>query len=235
MAEPYADLRQRVAAANQGVAERGLVVHAFGNASEVDRDEGVFAIKPSGIPCQQVTAADIVVVSLETGERVWGDHRPSSDTPTHLLLYRDLPSASGIVHTHSLYATSWAQACRAIPCLGTTHADHFNGPVPVTRPLTPEEIRGDYEMNSGRVISELFGPGGLDAEEMPGALVASHGPFVWGYDSAGAVQTAAALELMATLATLTLAIEAATPAIGGPLLDRHFSRKHGPMAYYGQP
>jgi L-ribulose-5-phosphate 4-epimerase len=235
MTLPFADLRQAVALANNEVAEAGLVLHAFGNASEVDRDAGVFAIKPSGIACRDVTADDIVVVALDDGSVVWGDNRPSADTPTHRILYNGLDRAGGVVHTHSLYATAWAQARLPIPCLGTTHADHFNGPVPVTRPLTSEEIDGDYEENTGSVIVEMYAANGLDSMDAPGALVASHGPFAWGEDAPAAVEMAAALELIAQLATHTLSIAPDRPPIETALLARHFSRKHGPLAYYGQP
>ena len=235
MTAEFVELRQAVADANHGVASAGLVVQAFGNASEVDRAGGVFAIKPSGIPCESVTSNDIVVVSLASGEVVWGDNRPSSDTATHREIYVGLESAGGIVHTHSKYATAWAQAQRPIPCLGTTHADHFHGPIPVTRPLEAHEIESDYEANTGRVIIEMYGSGGLHPEDAPGSLVASHGPFVWGVDSRAAVEMAAAVELIAELAFHTLAISPDLPALDVPLLDRHFTRKHGPMAYYGQP
>ena len=231
----HADLRRLVAKANNEIAEAGLVVHAFGNASQVDREAGVFAIKPSGIPCEDVEAVDIVVVGLDDGAVVWGENRPSSDTPTHRAIFNGIEAAAGIVHTHSRFATAWAQARLPIPCLGTTHADHFRGPVPVTRPLSSEEIEGDYEANTGRVIVEMYGAGGLHPEEAPGALVAAHGPFVWGPDARAAVKMASAVELIAELAAHTLAIEPGRAPIEEELRDRHFSRKHGPMAYYGQP
>jgi L-ribulose-5-phosphate 4-epimerase len=235
MKDDHADLRRLVARANNGIAAAGLVVHAFGNASQVDRDAGVFAIKPSGIPCEGVTQDDVVVVSLDNGDVVWGENRPSSDTPTHRAIFNGIETVGGVVHTHSLFATSWAQARVPIPCLGTTHADHFRGSVPVTRPLSTDEIEGDYEANTGRVIVEMYGADGLRADEAPGALVASHGPFAWGPDASSAVEMAAAIELIAELAAHTLAIGPGRPPIEDELLDRHFSRKHGPMAYYGQP
>jgi L-ribulose-5-phosphate 4-epimerase len=235
MSHEFTELRQAVAVANNAIDEANLVVQAFGNASQVDRDHGVFAIKPSGIPCRAVTAADIVVVAVDTGEVVWGEHRPSSDTPAHRVLYDGIAFAGGVAHTHSRFATAWAQARRSIPCLGTTHADHFRGSVPVTRKLEPDEIEGDYEENTGRVIVEMYGPDGLHAEDVPGALVASHGPFVWGATASDAVDVAASLELVAELAFRTLAIRPDQQAIEPELLDRHFDRKHGPMAYYGQP
>jgi L-ribulose-5-phosphate 4-epimerase len=235
MSGDHAELRQIVARANNDVASAGLVVHAFGNASQVDRDSGVFAIKPSGIPCEDVTAEEVVVVALDDGAVVWGGNRPSSDTPTHRALFNGMDEVGGVVHTHSRFATAWAQARLAIPCLGTTHADHFRGAVPVTRPLSDDEISGDYEANTGRVIVDMYGPGGLDPDDAPGALVASHGPFAWGPDAAAAVKMAAAMEVIAELALHTLAIEPGRPPIEEALLERHFSRKHGPLAYYGQP
>jgi L-ribulose-5-phosphate 4-epimerase len=235
MSGEHAELRRIVAKANNDVAAAGLVIHAFGNASQVDRDAGIFAIKPSGIPCEDVTAEDVVVVALDDGAVVWGDNRPSSDTPTHRALFNGMDEVGGVVHTHSRFATAWAQARVAIPCLGTTHADHFKGPVPVTRTLSNDEISGDYEANTGRVIVEMYGPGGLDPDDAPGALVASHGPFAWGSDAAAAVKMAAAIEVIAELALHTLAIEPGRRPIEEALLERHFSRKHGPLAYYGQP
>jgi L-ribulose-5-phosphate 4-epimerase len=235
MSGDHAELRQVVARANNDVAAAGLVVHAFGNASQVDRDAGVFAIKPSGIPCEEVNGEDVVVVALDDGAVVWGDNRPSSDTPTHRAIFNGMEDVGGVVHTHSRFATAWAQARADIPCLGTTHADHFRGPVPVTRPLSEQEISGDYEANTGRVIVEMYGPGGLDPDDAPGALVASHGPFAWGPDAAAAVKMAAAMEVIAELALHTLAIEPGRAPIESALMERHFSRKHGPLAYYGQP
>lgn len=235
MADEFSELREDVASANNGLSDAGLVVAAFGNASGVDRSRGVFAIKPSGIPCREVTGGDIVVVALDDGSIVWGDNRPSSDTPTHRAIYNGLDGVGGVAHTHSFFATSWAQARTPIPCLGTTHADHFHGPIPVTRPLTAYETEGDYEVNTGAVIVEMYADGRLDPAEAPGALVSSHGPFAWGSDASSAVEMAAAMELIARLATQTLAISAEQEPISDSLLERHFSRKHGPMAYYGQP
>lgn len=235
MTKSFAELRQAAALANKEVAGAGLVLHAFGNASEADRGSGVFAIKPSGIPCRDVTADDIVVVAIDSGDVVWGQNRPSADTPTHRALYNGFEGVGGIVHTHSLLATAWAQARLPIPCLGTTHADHFDGSVPVTRALTDEEIEGEYEMNTGAVIVETYAAEGLDPSRAPGALVASHGPFAWGGNASAAVEVAAAIELIAQLAAQTLAISPGRPPIEAALLDRHFSRKHGPRAYYGQP
>lgn len=234
MPTEFSDIQVAVAEANRKLARAGLVDMAFGNASQADRASGVFAIKPSGLTCDSITPEVVVVMSLESGEVVWGNHRPSSDAPTHRVLYRHLPSIGGVAHTHSAYATSWAQAERPIPCLGTSHADHFRGEVPVTRQLTAEEINGDYEANTGLVIAELFGPEGLDPESAPGVLVASHGPFAWGNDASSAVDAAAAVELLARLAIYTLSINRGIDPIGEALLERHFSRKHGPSAYYGQ-
>ena len=230
----FSDLRETVADANRALARSGLVVMSFGNASEVDRARGVFAIKPSGLACESITADDVVVVSLAEGETVEGNHRPSSDTPTHRVLYNTFPSIGGIVHTHSLRATAWAQAGRPIPCFGTTHADHFPGEVPVTRPLRTEEIAGDYELNTGLVIGEYFELNQLDPLAAPAALVASHGPFAWGEDAASAVRNAAAVELIAGLAMDTLSLNPDQQPIDAALIERHFSRKHGPDAYYGQ-
>ena len=230
----FSDLRQAVAEANRALAESGLVVMSFGNASAVDRASGVFAIKPSGLACGSIDLDDVVVISLADGETVQGHHRPSSDTPTHRVLYNAFPTIGGIVHTHSARATSWAQAGRPIPCFGTTHADHFRGEVPVTRPLSTEEIGSDYELNTGLVIAEYFEVNQLDPLATPGALVASHGPFVWGEDAASAVRNAEAVELIAGLAMDTLALNPDQQPVGAALIERHFSRKHGPDAYYGQ-
>src|SRR5438105_5035945 len=172
----HAELRERVFEANRAIVRAGLVVLTFGNVSGVDRDEGVLAIKPSGVPYDELRPESIVVVDLETGLAAEGTNRPSSDTPTHVVLYRHFESVGAVVHTHSTAATAWAQAGREIPCLGTTHADHFRGPVPITRALSGEEVRGEYERSTGDVIVETFELGGLDALGTPGVLVASHGP-----------------------------------------------------------
>jgi L-ribulose-5-phosphate 4-epimerase len=226
------ELKEQVHRANLELVRGGLVIHAFGNASAVDSARRLVAIKPSGVPYERLAPDDIVIVSLETGEVVEGKLRPSSDTPTHLLLYREIPSIGGVVHTHSLYATAWAQGCREIPPFGTTHADHFHGPIPCTRMLTAEEIAGDYEANTGRVIVERMK--GLDPGRFPGVLVAGHGPFTWGKDAAEAVHNAGVLEHLARLASETLRISPETKPIPDALLDKHFFRKHGPGAYYGQ-
>ena len=231
----YGELRERVCAANLELVRAGLVTLTFGNASAVDRTNGVLAIKPSGVPYRDLLPETIVVVDLATGEVVAGGGRPSSDTPTHAVLYRHFESLGGIVHTHSRAATAWAQAQREIPCLGTTHADHFRGSVPVTRGLTTDEIASDYEEQTGAVIVESFEGSELDPLEMPAVLVASHGPFAWGIDVEHAVENAIALEVVADLAFRTLALNADATLASADLLERHFSRKHGPSAYYGQP
>jgi L-ribulose-5-phosphate 4-epimerase len=230
-----AQLREEVAEANRRLAAEGLVSLSFGNASGVDRNERMLVIKASGVACDRVGPADTVVVSLEDGRVVEGSLRPSSDTPTHLVLYRRFPSIGGVVHTHSTFASAWAQAGCSVPCLGTTHADHFAGPIPVTRGLTEEEIAGDYEASTGEVIVETLEGLSLGALEMPAALVASHGPFAWGADPAEAVTNAVALEVVAAMALRTLALEPTIGPISDALSARHFGRKHGPDAYYGQP
>jgi L-ribulose-5-phosphate 4-epimerase len=228
-------LREDVCRANRDLVAAGLVTLSFGNASGVDRSAGVMVIKPSGVPYETLHPEDMVVVRLADGQVVEGDLRPSSDTPTHLELYRGFESIGGVVHTHSAFASAWAQAQHPIPCLGTTHADHFAGPVPVTRQLSDEEIDGDYERETGVVVVETLRALGVDPNHVPAALVASHGPFTWGRDAADAVANAIALEAVAAMAHRTLAIDADVGRIGDPLQRRHFLRKHGPDAYYGQP
>jgi L-ribulose-5-phosphate 4-epimerase len=229
----HADLRERVLEANLALGRAGLVVLTFGNASAVDRDEGVIAIKPSGVSYDDLDAGSIVVVDLESGEAIDDDLRPSSDAPTHLVLYRHFEGIGAVVHTHSPAAAAWAQAGRAIPCFGTTHADHFHGEVPVTRTLTAGEIAGEYEARTGDVIVETFE--GLDPLDVPAVLVRSHGPFAWGVDEVHAVENAIALEAVAATAIDTLALSPSAEPIAGELLERHFRRKHGAAAYYGQP
>jgi len=228
------DLRERVLEANRAIVEAGLVVLTFGNASAVDRAAGVMAIKPSGVSYDELDAGSIVVVDLQTGALVEGTHRPSSDTPAHLVLYRRFAAIGGVVHTHSAAATAWAQARCELPCLGTTHADHFRGPVPVTRALTVEEIGGAYEERTGDVVVETIEGLGLDPLEMPAMLVASHGPFAWGEDVEHAVDNAVALELVAATALQTLSLSPGAEPVSEALLLRHFLRKHGAEAYYGQ-
>ncbi len=235
MGERHDRLRAEVAAANGELVRAGLVTLSFGNASGVDRERGVLLIKPSGYPCEGLDATDVVAVSLDDGRAVGSDLRPSSDTPTHLVLYRRYPTLGGIVHTHSPYASAWAQAGQDLPCLGTTHADHFAGSVPVTRPLTDDEIGGDYEAETGNVIVETLDRRRLDPRAMAAVLVASHGPFAWGATPGEAATNAVALEAVAAMAWRTLALSPATGSIVPALSARHHERKHGPAAYYGQP
>jgi L-ribulose-5-phosphate 4-epimerase len=230
----HLELRERVLGANLAIVEAGLVTLTFGNVSEVDRVAGLMAIKPSGVHYDELGAEAIVLVALESGEVIDGGLKPSSDAPTHLVLYRRFEGIGGIVHTHSTYAAAWAQAGLELPCFGTTHADHFDGPVPVTRPLTAAEIGGAYEANTGQVIVEALESRHLAPLEMPAALVRSHGPFAWGTDAQAAVENAIALEAVAKLAARTLALRPEAPEIDPVLLRRHFRRKHGPGAYYGQ-
>jgi L-ribulose-5-phosphate 4-epimerase len=227
-------LRDQVYRANLELAASGLVTGTFGNVSGVDRAAGLFLIKPSGVPYRKLTPAQLVPVSLVTGEVIGRGLRPSSDTPTHLELYRAFPRCGGIVHTHSESATALAQAGLEVRCLGTTHADHFRGDVPVTRALTAREVAGDYERNTGRVIVELFRKLRLSPDEMPAVLVRQHGPFAWGEDALTAVENARALELVARLEILVRATGARVKPPARFLVDKHFLRKHGKGAYYGQ-
>jgi L-ribulose-5-phosphate 4-epimerase len=226
------DLKKSVCKANCDLVARGLVMQTFGNVSGVDRDRGLIVIKPSGVDYAGMLPEHMVVVSLETGKVVEGNLKPSSDTPTHLILYRAFQSIGGVVHTHSLYATSWAQAQCELPALGTTHADYCNGPLPCTRMMTAEEIQSDYEANTGQVIVERFR--GLDPLHSPGVLVASHGPFAWGETVEGAVDHAEVLEYLARLASETMHVRANVGPMQSELLNKHFLRKHGSGAYYGQ-
>jgi L-ribulose-5-phosphate 4-epimerase len=228
-------LRAEVCQANLRLVSAGLVTLSWGNASGVDRIAGAMVIKPSGVPYETLGPDDMVVVSLRDGSVLEGDLRPSSDTPTHLALYRRYPTLAGIVHTHSTQATAWAQAGRDIPVFGTTHADHFRGPVPVSRQLTDAEIEGAYEAETGKVIIETIDSLVDDPLRMTAILVRSHGPFTWGRSPAGAVEAAIALELVATMALHVLALDPAASPVPEALLRRHFDRKHGPGAYYGQP
>ncbi len=226
-------LKRDVCQANLELFEAGLVVQTFGNVSGIDRQRGLVVIKPSGVPYAAMKPRHMVVVSLESGQPIEGGFKPSSDTATHLVLYRAFPSVGGIVHTHSLFATAWAQARKDLPCFGTTQADCCYGSVPCTRLLTSAEIRSDYVANTGRVIVERFKR--LDPLQYPAVLVASHGPFAWGKNAADAVHNAVALEFFARLASETLRIKPKCKPVPSALLARHFLRKHGPNATYGQP
>jgi L-ribulose-5-phosphate 4-epimerase len=225
------DLKAEVCRANQELDRQNLVLYSWGNVSGIDRKKGVVAIKPSGVSYEDLTAEKIVLVDLE-GKAVDGNLRPSSDTPTHLELYRQFEGISGVCHTHSTYATIWAQACREIPCLGTTHADHFHGPIPVTEELQEDEIASNYELNTGRVIVRRFQD--LDAPNQPAVLVANHGPFTWGGSPSEAVENAVILEQVAQMAYGTLVLHPDQRQISSLLRDKHFQRKHGRDAYYGQ-
>jgi len=224
-------LRVEVCEANLELVRRGLVIERFGNVSGIDRARGLVAIKPSGLPYDRLTPATLVLTDLD-GRIVEGRLRPSSDLPTHLVLYRAFPGVCGIAHTHSRYATVWAQAGREIPCLGTTHADYYPGPVPVTRPMTPADIRRAYEANTGHAIARRFRR--LDPSAVTGVLVHGHGPFCWGATAAAAAQAAFVLEALADLAWATLALNPGACAIPAALHRKHYARKHGPGAYYGQ-
>lgn len=224
-------LRAEVCEANLEVVRRGLVLYTFGNASGISREQGLVAIKPSGVSYDTLRPEHLVITDLN-GKIVEGNLKPSSDLPTHLVLYRAFPAIGGVVHTHSRYATAWAQAGREIPCLGTTHADYFHGPVPVTDVMRPEEIESDYEWNTGQVIVRRFA--GVDLMAKPGVLVAGHAPFCWGRTPAEAAHNAVVLEEIACLAYHTLTINPDARAISDALRDKHFLRKHGPTAYYGQ-
>ena len=226
------ELKEQVCEANLKLLSEGLVIQTWGNVSGIDRDSGRVVIKASGLSYDGMKPSQMVVVSLDAGEVVDGDLRPSSDTPTHLEIYRAMPTVGGIVHTHSIYATAWAQAREEIPPLGTTHADYFYGPVPCTRAMTDAEIRGEYEANTGKVIVERFAD--LDPDQLPGVLVADHGPFAWGRTPEKAVFNAVILEHLAHLASETLRVDSYPKPISEALLDKHFLRKHGTDAYYGQ-
>lgn len=225
------ELKHRVCEANIELMRQGLILYSWGNVSGIDRDRGLVAIKPSGVSYDALKPADIVVVDLE-GKVVEGTMRPSSDTPTHLELYRSFDCLGGICHTHSKYATMWAQACRGLPCLGTTHADNFYGAVPVTAVMTAGQIEGDYELNTGKVIVERFKD--LEAAHMPAVFVANHGPFTWGPTAEKAVENSVVLEEVSRMAIGTFQINPRQEGISQVLLDKHYLRKHGKDAYYGQ-
>jgi len=224
-------LRQAVLDANLELVRRGLVLYTFGNASGISREDGLVAIKPSGVPYESMSAADIVITDL-SGQVVEGSLRPSSDLATHLEIYKYFPNSGGVAHTHSEFATAWAQARSSIPVFGTTHADYFHGPVPVTESMAAEEIASDYEKNTGDIIVRTFQQ--MDPDSVPAVLVANHGPFAWGKDSTDATHTAVVLEAVARMAYFTRNIETDAPALSRELHDKHFLRKHGKTAYYGQ-
>lgn len=227
----FEELRALVLDANLELVRAGLVLYTFGNVSGIDREEGVVAIKPSGVSYEKMQASDIVITGLD-GKIVDGELKPSSDLDTHLELYKHFSQIGGVAHTHSAFATAWAQAERPIPSLGTTHADYFFGPVPVTARLTDEEIEGDYVRNTGLAICRRFGE--LDPEAMPAVLVAGHAPFCWGKTPAEAVHTAVVLEYVAQMAFHTVSLNSGVSEVAQALLSRHYSRKHGSTATYGQ-
>ncbi len=225
------DLRRCVLEANLELVRRGLVFATFGNASGISREDGIVVIKPSGVSYDSLRAEDLVVTDLD-GRRIEGSLNPSSDLPTHLVLYRSFAKIGGVVHTHARYSAAWAQAGREIPCLGTTHADYIFGPVPVTLPMEPDEIESEYEVNTGQLIVRRFA--GLDPNVTRAVLVHGHGPFCWGATPGEAVETAVMVEEIAHIAYCTVAINPAVAPISQALRDKHFTRKHGPGAYYGQ-
>ena len=233
------DLKQKVFEANLELVRHGLVIFTWGNVSGIDREKGLVAIKPSGVHYDKMKAEDMVVVSLQTGEVIEGNLNPSSDTPTHLVLYRAFPHIGGIVHTHSTYATAWAQAGRDIPNIGTTHADYFYQDIPCTRDMTHDEVFGNYEEETGNVIVERFHT--LSPDDTPAVLVRNHGPFAWAGTPADAVHNAVVLEQIAKMAYIsstllrdTTQLPTNTPPMNKLLIEKHYTRKHGPNAYYGQ-
>lgn len=225
------NLKKQVLEANLELDRRSLVIYTWGNVSGIDREQGLVVIKPSGVAYEELRVDSMVVLTLD-GEVVEGELKPSSDTPTHLGLYRSFPEIGGVVHTHSPYATGWAQANRDIPCLGTTHADYFYGPIPCARPLTQEEVAGEYEKNTAKVIIERFQS--LNYQHLPGVLVAGHGPFTWGKDPLEAVHNSVVLEEIAKMTLTSIQLNPEIGPLSQYLLDKHFLRKHGPKAYYGQ-
>ncbi|MBO4360536.1 MAG: L-ribulose-5-phosphate 4-epimerase [Eubacteriaceae bacterium] len=225
------ELKEKVCRANLDLVKHGLVIFTWGNVSQITDDRRYMVIKPSGVSYDVMKPEDMVVVDVATGERVEGDLRPSSDTPTHLVLYRSFPSVGGITHTHSKWATTFAQMNSPVPAFGTTHADYFYGQVPCTRLLTPEEIAGEYELETGNVIVETFR--GIDPSDVPSVLVAGHGPFSWGKDADESVYHAAVLEYVSEMAYHTISM-GHTKSLQQELMDRHYLRKHGKNAYYGQ-
>lgn len=230
----YTELKQRAFKANMLLPKYDLVKFTWGNVSEVDREKGVVAIKPSGVEYDTMTSDDIVVVDLYTGRTVEGRYKPSSDTATHLEIYRNFPQVGGIVHTHSRWATIFAQMKQDVPALGTTHGDYFYGSIPATRDMTKAEIEGEYELNTGKVIVETFAERKISPMDVPGVVVASHGPFSWGKDADNAVHNAVVLEEVAFMAWHTMQLAQGIGPMSRDLLDKHYLRKHGANAYYGQ-
>jgi len=230
----FQELREEVCRVNCEISRTGLAMLTWGNASAVDREAGVMAIKPSGVDYAEMSAAHIVLLDLNDGSTVEGDLRPSSDSATHLELYRAFDELGGVIHTHSHYATVWAQAHRDIPCLGTTHADTFYGPVPTTRNLSEEEVNEAYERNTGRVIVDCIRERGIEPLAVPGILAAGHAPFTWGRTVAKALENALILEEVARMALHTQLLRADAPVLPDYQLDKHYLRKHGAGAYYGQ-
>jgi len=224
-------LREEVLEANLDLVRQGLVLYTFGNVSGVSREDGVVVIKPSGVPYEKLRPEDLVATDLK-GKVLGGTLRPSSDLPTHIILYNAFPGIGGVAHSHSAYATSWAQARRPIPCFGTTHADYFHGAVPVTESMTEDDISANYEENTGHTIVKTFR--GIDHESIPAVLVANHGPFAWGPDAKSAAHNAVIVEAVARMAYFTIGINPDAQSIGRGLHDKHFFRKHGRHAYYGQ-
>lgn len=225
------ELKKKVYLSNLDLVKQGLVIFTWGNVSGIDREKGLVVIKPSGVSYETMKPEDMVVVSLETGEVVEGDLNPSSDTPTHLVLYCAFEHIQGVVHTHSTYATAWAQAGKDIPNIGTTHADYFYKDIPCTADMTREEVEGQYELETGNVIVKRFE--GINPDHTPGVLVKNHGPFTWGNSPANAVYNAKVLEQCAKMAFISFAINPET-TMNPLLIEKHYSRKHGPNAYYGQ-
>ncbi len=230
----YEEIKTRVYEANMLLPKYGLVTFTWGNVSEIDRDANVIAIKPSGVEYEKLRPEHIVVLKLENGEIVDGNLNPSSDTPTHLELYRRFRNIGGVVHTHSVNGTAWAQAGRDLPPYGTTHADYFYGPIPCTRPLTKEEVESAYELNTGKVIAETFECGNIDPNAVPGVLVSNHAPFSWGKDATDAVHNAVVIEQAAQMAFMCEVINPDIKLMPSYVLDKHYNRKHGQNAYYGQ-
>lgn len=227
-------LKEEVLAANLDLPKYGLITFTWGNVSAINREQGLIVIKPSGVEYEVMRAEDMVVVDLKSGKVVEGNKKPSSDTPTHLELYRQFPDIGGIVHTHSRHATIWAQAGRDLPAFGTTHADYFYGNIPCTRLMTDAEIQGEYELETGKVIVETFRQRNIEANDVPAVLVHSHGPFAWGSDAHNAVHNAVVLEEIAYMNLFSVQLNPQLPPMQAILLDKHYLRKHGKNAYYGQ-